>query len=364
MKKVVITTGGTGGHIFPALAVAEEIRRRYPRAVILFLGGMYGPESELAAKAGLEFTGLPVRGVMGRGLKGAAALFGMGRSVLKAYGFIRSHSPDLVVGFGGYAAFCGVLAAVMSSPRTAIHEQNAFPGLVNKVLGKMVDAVFLSMPDASESLPAAKSVLVGNPVREKIAALGRRRSHNPGPGRLLVLGGSQGARAINDGMVSCLKRFIEAGTEILHQTGRADYERVRAAYEAADAQNARVTPFIDDMAGAYDWADLVLSRSGASSLAEITAAGLPSVLVPFPQAVRDHQRHNAMYLVEQGAALLLDQTEFAVDGPGAGKLADLTLELLHDKAALDGMSVKSLSLAKPEAAARMVDALEKLLMRK
>lgn len=373
MRRVVITTGGTGGHIFPALAVAEEIRKRYPQAEILFLGGRYGPEAGLAAGAGLRFAGLPVRGVMGRGIKGLGALLAMGRSIFSAYGHIRSFSPELVLGFGGYASFPGLLAACLSSPRTAIHEQNAFPGLVNRVLGRRVDMVFLSMPDASAGFEASKCLLVGNPVREDIVRVHEKRlksGRNDEAGvrrRLLVIGGSQGARALNEAMLAGLPLLMDTAVEILHQTGKADHERVRAAYDAAGAvesANIRVEPFIDDMAAAYAWADLVLSRSGASSLAEITASGLPSVLVPFPQAIRDHQRHNASFLRERGAAMLVDQEEFYRDGAANDRLAAAVLELLNSPQTLDAMGEKSFSLARLDAAARMVDALDKLLMRK
>ena len=370
MRRVVITTGGTGGHIFPALAVAEEIRKRYPQAEVLFLGGLYGPEARLASEAGLRFEGLPVRGVLGRGVKGVAALLAMTRSFFRAYGLIRSFAPDLVMGFGGYASFPGLLAARLSSPRTAIHEQNAFPGMVNRVLGRRVDAVFLTMPDASGCFPADTCQLVGNPVRESIARLHRnyvnegRPEWDGGPRRLLVLGGSQGARALNEAMVAGLPLLLAEGVDILHQTGKQDYERVAAAYQAAGMDKARVEPFIDDMAAAYDWADLVLSRAGASTLAEICATGLPSVLVPFPQAIKDHQTYNAAFLQEKGAALLMDQSDFFREGVAGTTLVATVLKLLKDSDRLKGMGEKSLRLARPDAASRIVDALDKLLMQK
>jgi UDP-N-acetylglucosamine--N-acetylmuramyl-(pentapeptide) pyrophosphoryl-undecaprenol N-acetylglucosamine transferase len=171
MQCVILTTGGTGGHIFPALAVAEEIRRRHPRAMILFMGGKYGQEADLAAKAGLDFIGLPVRGIMGRGLKGVAAAAGMLGALATARAVIRRMRPEIVVGFGGYAAFAGVLAGRMAGTATAIHEQNFFPGMSNRLLGRIVDRIFLSLPDKQRLFPPAKSVLVGNPVRAGIITL-------------------------------------------------------------------------------------------------------------------------------------------------------------------------------------------------
>lgn len=369
MRRVVITTGGTGGHIFPALAVTEEIRKRWPYVEILFLGGEYGPEARLAAKAGIEFKALPVRGVIGRGLKGVGALFAMLRSFASACALVRSFAPELVVGFGGYASFPGLAAACLSSPKTAIHEQNAFPGLVNRVLGRRADAVFLSMPDASGVFPKEKCLLVGNPVRDDIARLhakqGAGKGGKRGPARrLLVIGGSQGARALNEGMLAGLPLLLAEGVEVRHQTGEADYERVRSAYEAAGAPGMQAEAFIDDMAAAYEWADLVVSRAGASTLAEIAAVGLPAVLVPFPQAAQDHQRYNAVFWQDKGAALLMEQREFFAAGAATEKLVAAALGLLRDEEKTLAMGGKSFSLARTDAAERMVDALDKLLMQK
>lgn len=369
MERVILTTGGTGGHIFPALAVAEEIRRRSPGAAILFMGGEYGQEADLAVKAGLEFSGLPVRGVMGRGLRGFAAAFGMGRGVLRALRVIRAKKPEIVIGFGGYAAFAGLLAAKLAGLPTAIHEQNAFPGMTNRVLGRTADRIFLSMPDSSGSFAPARCRLCGNPVRAGIAALYeetlRERQNGAAgekadarPPRLLVMGGSLGARAINDGLIACAGQLLDAGLDIRLQTGQADYERVRLAFREAGAERVRVDAFIDDMPGAYAWADLVFCRAGATSLAEITAAGLPALLSPFPHAARDHQRFNARWLEQEGAAVVLEQERYA-ENPQL--LADCLSGLLHDRETLRHMACRSLAAARPYAARDMVDEIEALL---
>jgi UDP-N-acetylglucosamine--N-acetylmuramyl-(pentapeptide) pyrophosphoryl-undecaprenol N-acetylglucosamine transferase len=400
MERVILTTGGTGGHIFPALAVAEEIRRRSPRALILFMGGKYGQEADLAAKAGLDFIGLPVRGVMGRGLKGAAAAFGIVRGLASAATVIRKIRPEIIVGFGGYAAFAGVFAGRMAGTPTAIHEQNSFPGMSNRLLGRIVDHIFLSMPDRQGIFAPSKSSVVGNPVRSGIIALYEHsRSQRvmatsstlprrgfpgevPAPGpfaategnsppsgpereqtfsrppRLLVMGGSQGARAINEGMAGALDALLGAGVEIRHQTGQGDYERMRAVYREARAEHVRVEAFITDIPKAYAWADLVFCRAGASTLAEITAAGLPALLTPFPLAAQDHQRHNVRHLVEEGAAVALEQDEFSHN---PARLARELLALLRDRPRLELMSEKSFAAAKPYAARDLVDGLEALL---
>ena len=469
MKRIILTTGGTGGHIFPALAVAEELRRRNPGTMLLFMGGQYGQEADLAANSGLDFVGLPVRGILGRGLKGIWAGLGMVRGLVKAFRVISRIKPELVVGFGGYAAFAGVLAARIAGSPTAIHEQNAYPGMTNRLLGKVVDRVFLSLPDASGAFDTKKTVLVGNPVRAAIAELYEKRlretglprpgtdadereeqsASGRGPGmsfyggvdapspfdvagqsgvaaasgmsgaaapsdmsgevarsgppaeadatakaasdvkgaresaatrspRLLVMGGSLGARAINRTMIPAVGALREAGIEIWHQTGASEYESVRAAYREAGADHVRVEPFIADMQRAYAWADLVLCRAGGSSMAEITAAGLPAILVPLPKAAQDHQRHNARFLEREGGAVVLEQERFYSEHAGAGKtppdvpdenggkgdfrvLARTIISLFQDRQALDLMARKSLAAARPYAARALVDGLEALL---
>ncbi|MDR1360320.1 MAG: undecaprenyldiphospho-muramoylpentapeptide beta-N-acetylglucosaminyltransferase [Deltaproteobacteria bacterium] len=365
MERIILASGGTGGHIFPAMAVAEEIRRRRAGALILFMGGLYGPEGDIAAKAGLDFVGLPVRGVLGRGGQGFRAAFGLLRGVGKALAIMRKFRPQAVLGFGGYAAFAGVLAGRLSGRITAIHEQNSLPGMSNRLLGRTARRIFLSMPDVNGVFPAARTVLVGNPVRADIAALyervrpeGDSAARRP---RLLVLGGSQGARALNRGMLAILPDLLEAGVEIWHQTGQAECEGVRGGYREAGAGRVRVEAFIADMARAYAWADLALCRAGGSSIAELTAAGLPAVLVPFPFAARDHQRYNARFLEQEGAGVLLEQERFFGPSGDPGVLARLILELFRDRAKLAGMGRCGKAAAKPRAAAQVVDELEDLL---
>ena len=363
MKRVIVTTGGTGGHIFPALAVAEEIQARYHDATVLFMGGKYGPEGDLAAQAGLEFVGLPVRGFFGRGLGMLGAGLGMLRGLTKAVIVMRRFKPEVVIGFGGYAAFAGVMAARYVGIPSVIHEQNSIPGVANKILARRVDKVFVSLPDVRATFPEEKTLFTGNPIRSVVAELAKddsRFTRETGK-RILVLGGSQGAKAINDCVIANLTALIDNGMVLWHQAGAADFERVREAYRKGGGEKMRVDGFIRDMAEAYAWADIVVCRAGATTIAELTAAGLPAVFIPFPAATHDHQTHNARYLTAVGAAELLPQ--FKLD-PVKGTpelLMERLQAILGDAEKLRSMGEIARSLAKPEAAGILVNALEGLL---
>lgn len=362
MRRVILTTGGTGGHIFPALAVAEELRGLYPQARILFVGGVRGPEARLAAEVGLEFTALPVRPVLGRGFKAIFAGFWLAAGLLKALGVHLRFRPQVVLGLGGYAAFAQVLAAVLMRAPTAIHEQNSVPGLTNRVLGRVVKKILVSFPDKAGWFPAKKVEVVGNPVRKAISEAGRQASATEEQGaakHLLVLGGSQGAVAVNNAVLQALPRLEQAGVEIWHQTGQYDFERVKKAYEEQGAQPHKVQAFIQDMASAYAWGDLALCRAGASTVFELAVAGLPSVLIPFPYATHNHQSVNAAFLEEAGAGRRVEQKDLEnMD------LAALLVELLNDRETLGRMRTQALKLGKPDAAARVAGALNELVTHK
>ena len=363
--RIILTTGGTGGHIFPALAVAEALRRKHPDAEILFIGGLYGPEKELAEKAGVAFVGLPVRGFIGRGLKALSALAAMSTSIGQAMNVVREFRPHAVMGFGGYAAFASVFAAWLLRCPCALHEQNAIAGQANRVLGKLVRRIYLSWPQPPHnvSFPAERCVFTGNPIRSGIAALGQDKPEHEGAPRLLVMGGSLGARAINELVVGMLPELRQAGISLVHQTGKGEYESVRAAYLAAGCSetetDAMVRPFIHDMAAAYRDCDLALCRAGATSMAELAATGTPAVFLPFPQAAHDHQTENARTMQEAGGGLLLPQKE-AQAMAREGRLAPMLIELLNDRARLAAMRKGALTLARPEAADAVADELLKL----
>ncbi len=353
--RIIITTGGTGGHIFPALAVIEALRKRRPDIEILFVGGEYGPERDIVQRAGVSFEGLPVRGFIGRGPRAVAAMFAMAAGIVRAMGIVRRFSPDAVMGFGGYAAFASVFAARLMGRPAALHEQNAIAGAANRILGRMVKRVCLSwnQPAVGASFPQEVCVLTGNPIRADIATLGTLHRVREGAPRLLVMGGSQGARAINNMVVSMLPALREAGVDILHQTGANEYESVRRGYlEAgvpAEETDRIVHPFIHDMAKAYAECDLALCRAGATSMAELAATGTPAVFIPFPYAAHDHQTSNARAMEEAGGGILLPQKK-AEAMAADGSLAPMLIDLLKDGERLDAMRKGALSLARPDAA--------------
>lgn len=360
--RIILTTGGTGGHIFPALAVAEALRRKRPDVEILFIGGLYGPEKELVEKANIAFVGLPVRGFIGRGFKALSALAAMSTAIGQAMNVVREFKPHAVMGFGGYAAFAAVFAAWLLRCPCALHEQNAIPGQANRILGKLVRRICLSWPQPADrpGFPPERCVSTGNPIRSGIAALGQEKPAHEGAPHLLVMGGSLGARAINDLVVGMLPELREAGIAITHQTGKNECDNVRRAYLAAgyrqDEADAIVQPFIHDMAAAYSACDLALCRAGATSMAELAATGTPAVFLPFPQAAHDHQTANARAMQEAGGGILLPQSE-AQAMAQEKRLAPMLLDLLNDRPRLAAMREGALSLACPEAADTVADEL-------
>ncbi len=352
MHKVLLTTGGTGGHIFPALAVAEALRHM-TQAQLLFVGSEYGPEKALAAKAGIDFIGLPVRGILGRGVRAFSAVVNMGRAVFEAKKIIKYFKPDVALGFGGYAGFAPMIAAKMHKIPTAIHEQNAVVGMSNKILGALVDRIFISM-SGTVGFSEKKCIITGNPVRSVVARVGEQ-NHDFSHKRLLIVGGSQGAKALNDIILENLSYLQALKIELWHQTGVQDYERVRAAYTQIGMDASKVMPFVEDMAAAYAWADLVLSRSGASTVAELAAAGRGAYFVPFPFATHDHQTANAKLLADFGAAKVFAQSSL----PEKDMMEDL-VEDLQNPATLRTMAQAAHAQSKVHAAEEIVRQLQYL----
>lgn len=353
MNRIVLTTGGTGGHIFPALAVAEEIKARFPQAQVLFVGGRRGKEEELAAKAGLTFAGLPVAGVLGRGWRALGILGWLPRSLGQSWSLLRSFKPEAVLGFGGYAGFPLAMAAWMMRIPTAIHEQNRLPGVTNRLLGKLVRKILLSLPDDHGFFDPGKVVVTGNPLRRAIMELRENQPTHASPRRnVLILGGSQGARAVNQAVLESLAGFKDQKISLWHQTGTADLQQVVDAYREVGLTEALVDPFIDDMAKAYAWADLVVCRAGATTLAELTAMGKPSVLIPFPYATHNHQMLNARHLEQAGAALVLAESYLA-----QAQLWVMIKDLLDIPGKLRAMGKAARDLGRPKAAADVVNEL-------
>lgn len=354
--RLLITGGGTGGHLFPAIAAAEELRQRQPQSEVLFIGTRRKMDSAGLSAAGFASTSIHCYGLKGKSpLELCKALAILPLSCLQAANHLRRFKPDVVLGVGGYVTGPVMVAAKVLGIPTIIHEQNSIPGLANRQLGRLVDQICVSLPGSQRYFPAGKTQLTGNPVRKNLLALAAQPQTSGSPTTLLVLGGSQGAKALNDAIIAALPQLLAARVNLLHQAGRADEERVRAAYRLAGADPAQVHGFMDDMAGAYGWADLALCRSGASTIFELAATGTPAVLVPFPFAAHNHQHVNAASLESLGAAVLLKQDELT---PAA--LVETVLALLGDSARLNTMSRAAKTFARPDAAARIADGLEEL----
>lgn len=342
---MLIMAGGTGGHVFPALAVAAELRAR--GCAVHWLGTRRGLEARLVPEHGYPIDFLEVRGLRGKQLRarlsGLIGLFGAGMQALAAMRRIR---PRVVLGFGGYASGPGGIAALLRGVPLVIHEQNAMAGTTNRLLARFATRVLTGFPDA---LPGARHT--GNPLRAEIARLADApRAATAEHPHLLVLGGSLGARALNQALPAALAKLPAADRpQVRHQCGVSHLDDARAAYRAAGVE-AEVVPFIDDMAAAYHWADFAVCRAGALTVAELAAAGLPAILVPFPHAIDDHQYHNGRWLAHSGAALLIREAE--LDPPRlAGAIAELSRDPTHRAA----MAASARALALPAAASVVAD---------
>jgi UDP-N-acetylglucosamine--N-acetylmuramyl-(pentapeptide) pyrophosphoryl-undecaprenol N-acetylglucosamine transferase len=346
---VMILAGGTGGHIFPGLAVARALRDR--SVPVLWLGAHGGMETRLVPANDFPIETIAVRGLRGKGISGLlAAPFVLVRSLWQALGAVRQAKPRAVISFGGYAAGPGGLAAWLLRRPLLVHEQNKAPGMTNRALARIARRVLCGFPD---SFPGVANETVGNPVRPEIAALpppATRFSGRSGALRLLVLGGSQGARAINNAVPKVVATLGGANAfDIRHQAGEKMIEEARKSYADAGVA-ADVQPFISDMAGAYGWADLVIGRAGALTIAELCAAGVGSVLVPFPGAVDDHQASNADWLRSRGGGDWLRQDDKLEEG-----LRTRLQALAGDRAKLLSLAEAARAASFPDAAGRVAD---------
>ena len=310
---MIIAGGGTGGHFFPALAVAQAAAARRPSARILFVGTRKGIEARLAPGSGFPLRTLAASGFAGVGAwKRLAALASVPVALAQSAWTIARFKPGVVLGVGGYASFPMGLAAGLSGVPLLLLEQNVTPGLSNRLLGRLARVTAVAFPQTLEACPG-KGRLMGNPVRASLTNVGPE-AEPAAPLRLLVFGGSRGARAINEAFVQAAPRLaaFPGGLEVRHQTGTDDVERVRRAYAEAGVR-ARVEPFIDAMDEAYGWCHACVCRAGATTVAELAAVGRPALLVPFPHAAGDHQTMNAKGLAELGGSLWMDQAALTTD---------------------------------------------------
>lgn len=346
---VLIMAGGTGGHVFPALAVADALLRQGVR--VQWLGTARGIEADLVPKAGIPLHTISIAGLRGKGVAAQLlAPFRLLRAGWQALRLLQRVNPACALGFGGFASGPGGLIAWLLRKPLIVHEQNAVAGTTNRLLALFAKRVLLGYPHALDS---DKAEFVGNPVRDAIAQLPQpelRWADRTGRMRLLVLGGSLGAQPINavvPAAVAALPAHLRP--EVIHQTGRAHGEAVAQNYRELQV-DAQVRPFIDDMAAMYAWADVVLCRAGALTVAELAAAGVGAILVPLPHAIDDHQTHNARWLSEQRAGVMLPQAEFTVEG-----LTKLLRDLSAQPQELLAWARNARALAKPDAAQRVAD---------
>lgn len=349
----MIMAGGTGGHIFPALSVADYVRTQ--GWTVVWLGSRTGMEARLVPQRGYAMAWIRFEGVRRRGLFPMVLLpVNILIALWQSARAIFAHRPDVVLGMGGYVSFPGGMMASLLNRPLALHEQNSIAGLANRVLSHVADKVLVAFPGAFGA--RRKAEWTGNPVREDIAAISApetRYAARSGPLRLLVLGGSQGAAVLNEVVPKAIAAISpDLQPQVTHQSGAAHLDTVRESYERAGIR-ADMLPFIEDMAAAYAAADLMICRAGASTIAELAAAGVPSVLVPFPYAVDDHQTHNARFLAERGGAVLIPQSELTPE-----KLAEVITRFDREKLLV--MAKAARAAAKPEATRAVAEACMRL----
>lgn len=359
--RVLVSGGGTGGHIFPAVSIANEVRRRHPDAEILFVGAEGRMEMQRVPAAGYDIKGLPVAGFDRRRLwRNFAVLCKLWRSLRMANGILRDFRPDIAVGVGGYASGPMLKAAQRHGIPTLLQEQNGYPGVTNKLLAKKADAICVAYDNMDRWFPADRIVMTGNPVRTAITAVTAtpaeaKKALGFDPGRPLVLsvGGSLGARTVNEAISAAIPQIEKAGAQLLWQTGKLYADECSA--KAQGHPDVHASAFIDDMAMAYRAADLVVSRAGAGTISELELVGAPVILIPSPNVAEDHQRKNALALVDKGAAVMIEDAE------ATAKLGAELERLLADADTRRSMSQSIKAMSRPNAASDIVDRLEQIV---
>ena len=347
--RYLISGGGTGGHIFPAISIANALKELDPEAEILFVGALGRMEMERVPQAGYEIVGLPVRGFdRKKPGKNVSVLIDLSKSIRQVKKIIRDFKPNVGVGVGGYASGAAMWAAAKMGIPILLQEQNGFAGVTNKILKDKAAKICVAYEGMEKFFPADKIILTGNPVRQNL--LDGRKSEDDGRKTLLIIGGSLGARTINEAVIAGLKELTNAGIKVVWQTGKVYYEKCKSAWEAAGSPaNIECLDFLSDMPDRYANADLVVSRAGASSISEICLLGKPAILVPSPNVAEDHQTHNAMALVNKDAAVLVRDAE------AAEKLIATALELLNDPKRLKTLQTNVLKLAQKDSAKRIAE---------
>jgi UDP-N-acetylglucosamine--N-acetylmuramyl-(pentapeptide) pyrophosphoryl-undecaprenol N-acetylglucosamine transferase len=350
---VIIAGGGTGGHLFPGIAVAREILRRHPESKILFVGAEQGIETRIVPKEGFELRTLPVGGIKGvGGVRQIRNLLGMVGGIFKALSILRQFKPQVVIGVGGYASFPMLGAATLAGYPRIVMEQNAIPGLANRVLGKRAD--FAAVTDSrTQSYFGDRAVVTGNPIRPEFKSIPPKTHETPFT--ILIFGGSQGAQSINRAVIAALDELAGWSDRLrfVHQTGERQLEEVKRGY-AEKGFTADVRTFFNDFHEQYAAADLIISRSGATTVAEIKAAGRAAILIPFPFATDDHQTKNARAMADENAAVLIANADLS-----GKRLAGAIRELVGDTARLTEIETNARRIAVLDAEKRIVDLIEK-----
>jgi UDP-N-acetylglucosamine--N-acetylmuramyl-(pentapeptide) pyrophosphoryl-undecaprenol N-acetylglucosamine transferase len=354
--KVMIAAGGTGGHIYPGIAVANEIKRRDPSSEVLFVGTSRGLETRIVPENGFQLALIHSAGLKSVGVKGTVkGLFTLPRSFVEARRLLREFRPTVVVGAGGYVSGPVLMMAVIMGIPTLVMDSNALPGFTNRKLARFVDRAALTF---KEALPffGKKGTVTGNPVRKEFFEVKPKAPKNDSIS-VLVFGGSQGARAINNAMIGALDHLngTRGTIQIVHQTGEADFEKVRLAYQERGWESTDVRPYISDMMHEFEKADILICRAGATTCAEIAAAGKSAIMIPLPTAADDHQRKNAEAMQNAGAAKMLTQDKLTPE-----LLASTLTELAHSPESIAEMGSAARKLARADAAEATVDIIEEL----
>ncbi|NJN41556.1 MAG: undecaprenyldiphospho-muramoylpentapeptide beta-N-acetylglucosaminyltransferase [Flammeovirgaceae bacterium] len=361
--RLIISGGGTGGHVFPAIAIAHAFRVRYPDSKILFVGANGKMEMTRVPEAGFEIIGLWISGITrSLSLSNVLVPFKLLFSYIKAIQVVRQFKPHAAVGTGGYASGPVMLAAVRNNVPTLIQEQNSSAGLTNRKLAKKVNRVCVAYPKMEKYFPAEKVTLTGNPVRVDIVSTNDKRKMaleyfglKQDQKTVLVLGGSGGALTINQSMLAGLSKFSDAGVQVIWQTGRFYFEQMKGQVTGVNMKNVRMFDFVNRMDLAYAASDLIISRAGALAISEITLVRKPAIFIPSPNVADDHQTKNATALVEAGAAILIK------DKDAVATLAGEALKLIFDTDRCETMSKNIGALARPKAAEEIVNEIEKLI---
>ena len=351
--RYLISGGGTGGHIFPAVSIANALKELDPEAEILFVGALGRMEMERVPQAGYKIVGLPVRGFnRAQPWKNVSVMADLVKSIIKVRKIIREFKPNVGVGVGGYASGAAMWAASNMGIPILLQEQNGFAGVTNKLLKNKAAKICVAYENMDKFFPADKIILTGNPVRQNLTS-GKRKEESGKT--LLIIGGSLGARTINEAIKAALPELAKSEINVVWQTGKYYYESCQAAWEAAGKpKNIEVHDFLSDMPDRYAQADLVISRAGASSISELCLLGKPAILVPSPNVAEDHQTHNAMALVNKEAAVLVR------DADAADKLVDTAIELIQDNNKLTQLHTNVLKLAQKDSARRIAEEVIKL----